>query len=439
MVKLTETASRIAQTGDLTSAPPVESRDEVGRLSQSFDNMIERIRQSEKEVTQARGELEQRVEQRTADLRDANTALQNEVKRRTETEEKLRQSELKHRALVENSNSIVLEMDTLGRVIYFNPFAQQFFGYTEQEILGSSVVGTIVPETDSAGRDLKSFIADLLKYPDTYSISENENMRRSGERVWVAWTNKGQFDKDNKLVGVLCTGIDRTEHERAAVLLEEKTRSEAAQAERIRLARDLHDAVSQTLFSASLISEVIPRLWEKNQEEARKRLEEVRQLTRGALAEMRTLLFELRPAALADAELGDLLRHLTESVTGRSRIQVSLEINGSCILEPEVKISLYRIAQEALNNVAKHSGAKSARVLLQCKPQNVVLQVIDDGRGFDTGSLATGSFGLNNMRERAAGIGASLDIESKIGSGTGVIAIWQDKTEEENSDTARKD
>ena len=155
----------------------------------------------------------------------------------------------------------------------------------------------------------------------------------------------------------------------AAQQLKEKT----AEEERIRLARDLHDAVSQTLFSTSLIAEVLPRLWERNKEEGLKKLEEVRQLTRGALAEMRTLLFELRPAALADAELSDLLRQLAESVIGRARVPVTLEVEGTCAIPPDVKIAFYRIAQEALNNIAKHSGS-------QPRPDNAALPAAS---GFD--------------------------------------------------------
>jgi signal transduction histidine kinase len=211
--------------------------------------------------------------------------------------------------------------------------------------------------------------------------------------------------------------------------LYEKAEESAAAAERSRLARDLHDAVSQTLFSASLISEVVPRLWERNPQEGQRRLDELRVLTRGALAEMRTLLLELRPTALQEAPLPDLLRQLAEATTGRSRIPVSLSIDGECNVPPEVKIALYRIAQEALNNVVKHSGATKVSVSLECIAEQVELDVTDDGRGFDPASAPPDHLGLGIMRERADAVGASYTLESEPGNGTSVSVVWRYATE----------
>jgi signal transduction histidine kinase/ligand-binding sensor domain-containing protein len=195
--------------------------------------------------------------------------------------------------------------------------------------------------------------------------------------------------------------------------------------ERQRLARDLHDAVTQTLFSASLIAEVLPRIWEADPEEGRRRLAEVRELTRGALAEMRALLLELRPSALADAELGDLLRQLAEATTGRARVPVDVQVEGPCSQLPvDVKVALYRIAQEALNNVAKHSDASRATVRLRCEPERVVLHVADDGRGFDVDAVPPDHLGVGIMRERAEAIGAELVIDSVPERGTKVSVVW---------------
>ena len=207
--------------------------------------------------------------------------------------------------------------------------------------------------------------------------------------------------------------------------LRDEVEKAAVTAERSRLARDLHDAVTQTLFSSSLIADVLPRIWEMNPEEGRRRLDELRELTRGALAEMRTLLLELRPSALVDAELRDLLRQLAESITGRARVPVSVDVAGDCELGEDAKVAFYRIAQESLNNVAKHAGATRATVRLRCHPDRVELCVCDDGTGFNLDTAPPDSLGLGIMRERAEAIGAALTIDSEAGEGTEVRVTWE--------------
>jgi PAS domain S-box-containing protein len=198
----------------------------------------------------------------------------------------------------------------------------------------------------------------------------------------------------------------------------------AVAAERSRLARDLHDAVTQTLFSTSLIADVLPRLWERDRNEARRRLDELRQLTHSALAEMRALLLELRPATLAEVGLGELLRQLTEAISGRARVPITLTIEGQCRLPPEVQIALYRIAQEALNNVARHANATQAAVSLHSRAGEIELRISDDGQGFDPSCVALEHLGLGIMRERAETIGAALRIETHPGFGTQVTTKW---------------
>jgi nitrate/nitrite-specific signal transduction histidine kinase/PAS domain-containing protein len=194
----------------------------------------------------------------------------------------------------------------------------------------------------------------------------------------------------------------------------------AVASERNRLARELHDAVTQTLFSAGLIADVLPRIWERNPEVGREKLEELRELTRGALAEMRTLLLELRPATLTETSLDDLLQQLAAAVIGRSRLQVEVNVEGKAPVPPDTQVALYRIAQEALNNIVKHAGATSVTIGLRLAPDCVDLVVADDGRGFDPATVSASSLGLGIMRERAATIGADLQIESRVGEGTTV-------------------
>lgn len=133
-----------------------------------------------------------------------------DITRRKQAEERLYKSEAKYRELVQNANSIILRMDTKGNIRFFNEFAQVFFGYTEDYCLGRNVVGTIVPEKDSSGHDLTAMIKDIGKHPERYTHNENENMRRDGERVWVAWTNKAIYDDRGHIVEILCIGNDIT-------------------------------------------------------------------------------------------------------------------------------------------------------------------------------------------------------------------------------------
>jgi len=212
--------------------------------------------------------------------------------------------------------------------------------------------------------------------------------------------------------------------------LRDQIQQAAVSAERGRLACDLHDAVTQTLFSASLIAEALPRVWVSHPEQGRNGLDELRQLTRGALAEMRTMLVELRPSALTEKPLGELLRHLTEATTSRTRVPVTLTVDGDSSLDPNLQIVFYRIAQESLNNIAKHARASQASVSLNCQPGRVLLCISDNGCGFDPGDVLPDRVGMGTMRERAESIGATLEIDSQPGHGTQVIVNWP-KTEGE--------
>jgi signal transduction histidine kinase/ligand-binding sensor domain-containing protein len=238
----------------------------------------------------------------------------------------------------------------------------------------------------------------------------------------ICFTDPYAFGKDEQRLFLALV-------QRASLAIENAQLYEVAQElavveERQRLARDLHDAVTQTLFSASMIAEVIPRLWEEDPELGLSRLEVLRELTRGALAEMRTLLIELRPAAIAEADLVELMRQLAESTTGRARIPVDLQVEGGCDLTPEVKVVLYRIAQEALNNVAKHAKASRVAIRLVCEDPKVELYVEDDGIGFDPDSVPPDHLGLGIMRERAESIGAELVFESSQNEGTRITLTW---------------
>jgi ligand-binding sensor domain-containing protein/signal transduction histidine kinase len=220
--------------------------------------------------------------------------------------------------------------------------------------------------------------------------------------------------------------------------LRTKAEELAVISERNRLARDLHDAVTQTIFSASLISEALPALWEKDSQEGRKLLDELWQLNRSALVEMRTLLIELRPKAVIETRLDVLFQQLAQIANQRGALQVVLDCQDGITLPEDVHLSFYRIGQEALNNIVKHAHATQVTIDLHIEPLNtnqkdesgevqVKLEIRDDGIGFAMDQIPGDHFGLSNMRERAQAIGAQIEVSSQPGAGTLLRAIWQGK------------
>ncbi|MFN7209679.1 MAG: histidine kinase [Aggregatilineales bacterium] len=203
-----------------------------------------------------------------------------------------------------------------------------------------------------------------------------------------------------------------------------KAQELAALEERQRLARDLHDSVTQTLFAASIVANALIRQWRADPASIGAELHELRDLTQGALAEMRTLLLELRPSALLEADLGDLLRQLAETIKGRSRMRVTFQAEGKCALPPAVHVAFFRLAQEALNNVLKHARAQHVKLHLIRAPERVELLVQDDGRGFDPQAVSGDHMGIHIMHERAREAGIQLTIVSEPNEGTQVRAIW---------------
>ncbi len=197
--------------------------------------------------------------------------------------------------------------------------------------------------------------------------------------------------------------------------------------ERNRIAGELHDSVTQTLFSTSAIADALPEVWRRNPEEAKRGLEDLRQLTKGALAEMRSLLLELHPATLVETDLGDLLQQLAEATTARTRVPVSVQVDGAMKFPDHVHISMYRMAQESLNNVLKHAAATKVELHLDCRGPQAVLQISDDGCGFDVDDHTAG-MGLRLMQQRADSIGAEWKIDSEPNAGTTITIAWNSRS-----------
>jgi signal transduction histidine kinase len=229
----------------------------------------------------------------------------------------------------------------------------------------------------------------------------------------------------------------------------EHARAVAVEEERKRLARDLHDSVNQALFHASLTADVLPELWEHDTARGRRALSDLQRMTYSALAEMRALLNELRPAALASAPLHSLLHSLASAAGAKAGIAVDARLESVPLLPSDVQVAIYRIAQEALHNVVKHARASRVAIALAAAPAlegaladawsgAITLLIADDGRGCDLDQIAAGRLGLASLRERAADIGATLMIDSRPGAGMRIDLTWKGNatTNQTESDSA---
>ncbi len=195
--------------------------------------------------------------------------------------------------------------------------------------------------------------------------------------------------------------------------------------ERQRLARDLHDSVTQTLFAASMMSEALIKQWPPTMDDLERSLHDLHDLTRDALSEMRALLLDLRPDSMMIGSLAAQIEQLAVRAQERGHFEVKITNHGSYQPPTEVKNALFRITQEALNNIVKHARAKLVRVSLSRQPHLTELEVWDDGVGFDSrdGSAQT-HLGLAFMRERAEENGIILHVESVPNYGTRIRATW---------------
>ena len=194
----------------------------------------------------------------------------------------------------------------------------------------------------------------------------------------------------------------------------ERSRELSVVEERTRLARDLHDSVSQTLFSMSLVADAASVLVERDPARAKKQLEGLRDMARAAAAEMRSLIFELRPADLDADGLAATLRKHVDVLGSVHSAEIEFKEDGYRRLEPSVEREIYRVAQEAIGNALKHANASRIEVALQMANGTAKLLVTDDGAGFDpdASQMRATRLGITSMEERAEAIGGNLRIKS---------------------------
>jgi PAS domain S-box-containing protein len=330
-------------------------------------------------------------------------------------ERELRESESRYRFLVENAPDVVFATDAEGRITFASDALERMAGWRPEEVVGEPY-GKIVDAASAAPG--QSRWEALAREPAVKQTAIQSLKRPDGSLVPVEISAIGIVDEHGDFDGIHGSARDISERIRLERELRRQAGELAAGEERAHLARELHDSVTQALFSMTLVSRSVEMLLDRDAAAARTHLSQLRELQREALAEMRALIFELRPGNLEQDGLTRALRTHSAALQGRIGLPVVVESSLTERLPLAIEEALYRIAQEALHNVVKHAGARQVRVELDRAGSGVRLRVEDDGKGFDPQRVPDGHLGLTGMRARADRIGAKFTCRSEPGQGT---------------------
>jgi PAS domain S-box-containing protein len=330
--------------------------------------------------------------------------------------EQLQQSERGYRHLVDHSPDLVWSVDVDGNFTYLGESMERMTGRRPDELMGQHWGHLIAPESMPAGQAAWQAIQER---PEE-ELQLRVEMPLAGGGQMAAEVNLVATLVEGRFAGAQGSIRDIRERERLEHDLRRQAAAIAANEERANLARELHDSVTQALFSMGLTTRALELLLDRDPPAARQKLVELRELQKDALAEMRTLIFELRPQGLETDGLAQALRNHAAAVQSRTGLSVSVEVEHEGRLPLDVEEALYRIAQEALHNVVKHANAEQARIALKRVGRELRLSVEDDGVGFDPGLAPRGHLGLVGMRQRAERIGGELDVARRPGGGSKV-------------------
>ena len=410
----------------------------------TFEDVTERM-QAEDELKRTLEELDERVRRRTTQLLRANEILRREVEDRVRIQAEERQQRSYAEALRDSAAAMSSTLDLDQVMEHVLGGVERLVSHDLVMIILAGVDGSLKLARHRVGfgysidldPNSTALLADLdvisSQRDDPYVVIDDPHIALGPARSAASAPMRlGDQQIGYLVVESAISGFFADAHgdrlravadQAAAAISNARLAGQvselAAAEERQRLARELHDAVNQTLWTATLTADSLLRHTEDSA--VRPRLERVRQLTRGAMAEMRTLMLELRPTELAHAELHELIEQLLAALECRKTLRMSVSLD-TVELDPATQVVFYRIAQECLRNISKHSNATAVSVSLK-GGRDAELRITDNGHGFDPSAVPAGHLGLAIMRERAEAVGATLHVSSRPGRGTDVRLI----------------
>jgi PAS domain S-box-containing protein len=338
-----------------------------------------------------------------------------DISERARLEQELRESEERYRYLVASSPDLVWVTDEHGVFTFISDASRTMVGREPSELMGQPFQSVFAPD---AVRDATIRFRWVSRHPSAVHRMRLPFRHADGHDVQVEISGTGMTDENGRFIGAHGAARDVSDRDRLERHLRRQAGELASSEERAHLARELHDSVTQALFSMTLVSRSVELLLDRDPALARTQLAQLRDLQREALVEMRALIFELRPGNIEQDGLVHALRTHSSALQGRIGLPIVVESTLERRLPLAIEETLYRIAQEALHNIVKHAAAQQVRLELDRVKGGVRLRVVDDGRGFDPENVADGHLGLAGMRARAVRIGADFVCESVKGEGT---------------------
>lgn len=397
---------------------------------------VSKLKRAEHALKRFNEVLESRVQARTLELWQTNESLRSEIKQRALAEKALLDSQSQYRLLVETMNEGLAVQDANGTLIYVNQRLGQMLGYRRREMEGKLCTDYVAEDCLDTWQEQAA-----QRQSGEQSSYEIALKAKNGRKVFAKISPKIFFQEDGSYGGSFAIVTDLTDRIEAELELRE-SESElrllsaklmtAQEQERKRIASELHDGIGQTLSAVKFtVEDALRMLSEDSTRNGVKRLERVVPMMQAAIEEVRRISMDLRPSTLDDlgilATLAWFFRQF-EAIYGNIHVIKQISIQEGDVPVP-LKTTIYRILQEAMNNVAMHGKASNAYVTLQCLDESIELSIRDDGQGFELEEVFvnTGShrgFGLASMRERAESAGGRCSIISRIGNGTCVSASW---------------
>jgi PAS domain S-box-containing protein len=362
-----------------------------------------------------------------------------DITARKRAEEALRESEEKYRTVMEASGEPMVVYDTTGRVMYLNPAFTRVFGWALDEVLGKRT--PYVPEENWP--ETKAAIEDVFKAPEGYSGFESRRSTKDGQILDVIINASAYRDEEGTPLGMIVNLKDITARKRDEMALAKSEKQlrqlssqllNAQETERKRVAQELHDGIGQALTGIRFgLANAMGQADEHGVLRSVESLEALMPVIHGAIEEVRRISMDLRPYILDD--LGILATfnwccRVFQSMHSGIGMEKDIDVEEREVPE-SMKVILFRVLQEALNNVVKHSGASLVNVCLRRNDRGIELIIRDNGTGFDPETALgdkslRGGFGLASMKERVQLSGGRFSVQTEVGSGTTVGAFWQE-------------